>query len=296
MKIIKRNILDSFVEKTFPDRNRKYLGYDHHYNQMKNKCNELLEKFNNFLYDFFRVENYNSNFNLKEFPGTSSILNVIKEGINDIGNQLFISFESIIAGREYLKEIDKSNKQNGLEDDTFNYYFNRMMDVKFFNLDYFISQIFYFCNMMCVTIPKSSDPVENINIIRTDVLNCIIKSEEKLKSNEKYIMTVVDKIREHAFDGQSSKYIAQEKPIEFGSRDHCIERFEKSILRDNIQICMTIKNISEYILSNFNAINYHVVSQINDFFNGMLDVLMDDFICGAYILQYHENTKEEQVG
>ena len=291
MKIIKRNIVESLIDKTFPERTNKYFTYGVH---DKSKYDELFEKFNKFIYNFFRVEKYNSNFNMKEFPETSTILDVVKEAINDIGNQLFISFRTVIISREYLKENNKnmSLENSGLDDENFNHYFNKMMDVKFFNLDYFISHIYNFGNMLGVTIPKSSEPVEDEKAIRNDILNNILKGEALLKSNEKLIVIICDKIRERVFGGINYRHIIQEGPEQYGSRDLCIERFENTMLKDNIQICMNIIHISNYLQDNFHEFNPHVVNQINVFFNGILNVLVEDFICGSYILSIN-NVKEE---
>lgn len=282
MKIIKKNIIEGFISKNFPDAIYKYFSYTHHYNQLENKYNELLERFNTFIYDEFKTSDFVNEYNDSNYPATIPTLMFAKEVLRTIGNHMFISSISNMVTKNHFIDIDLEkyeDRTGGIFDETFNKYYIKLLYVRGFNLDYFVERINYFRNLMSVTISESNTPVLNESGIRLEVMNLIIKCEKKIKESEELITTTMDKIRTRVFKTPDEKDI-----VDYETRNKCLDRFEKIIIQDKNNILTSIKKVCEFMSNNFTQINYHVVNQITYFFDSFIDVIIDDFIGMAYVL------------
>lgn len=249
---------------------------------------QLIQKFEDFINDDFNVIKICEDVDKTGYyVNTASFLLYVKEALTCIGNQLSMSYITSIFNRDYLSKIgeDLNVSLNRL----FDHYCDKLLNVRLFDLDYFVNRVFYFCDLPH---PKNklglSKPQENK--IRMNVLTSVMKNESFYKYNLKTIKSTIEKIENKVFPTiETNPSIDITGDIKY----KWLKRFEKTMIRNNDQIFVSIKNVLSFALNNFTEINPHIIKCVTEFFDSFMDIVMENFIGADYILCYDHVTQEK---
>lgn len=282
-------LIEKFYRSTLPhESNGRILS---HYIYDMYFYDNLIEKFSNWYYKEFNLDEYSVANNVKFFPTTSKLLSRVRDALNNIGQQLFTSYYSNMVNRNTQDNINKEDKDRKfIYSDSFNYYYNKLLNVKYYNLYKFVSYIRHLRYQIEEAILKSvnllnTDRIEvnNINNLRIKVLKCIMKCEELSEKNYISIGYTMKKIRNNIFENDKYKNLSdEEKERESNTANLLLDRFEETIIKDKDEFIVNIKEICQFILQNFRKINPNIIEEIIEFFNYILKTLMSDIIGGAY--------------
>lgn len=282
-------LIEKFYRITLPHKsNGRILS---HYIYDMYFYDNLIEKFSNWYYKEFNLDEYSVANNVKFFPTTSKLLSRVRDALNNIGQQLFTSYYSNMVNRNFQDYIHKGDKDRKfIYSDSFNYYYNKLLNVKYYNLYKFVSYIRHLCYQIEEAILKSvnllnTDRIEvnNINNLRIKVLKCIMKCEELSEKNYISIGYTMKKIRNNIFENDKYKNLSdEEKERESNTANLLLDRFEETIIKDKDEFIVNIKEICQFILQNFRKINPNIIEEIIEFFNYILKTLMSDIIGGDY--------------